>query len=165
MILAADVFYDDKTSSGRVAGILFEDWLSQAPRDVRVFIQQKVQGYSSGAFYKRELPCLKALLHTLQACPPDLIIIDGYVDLSKTKPGLGRYLFNYLNGRIPVVGVAKTAFLGSDSIPVSRFGTKPLFVSAAGIESSEAAGLVSSMHGRYRIPTLLKTVDQISRGL
>ncbi len=164
MILAADVFYDDKTSSGRVAGILFENWLSQAPREERVFIQQKVQGYESGAFYKRELPCIQALLRTFPI-PPDLIVIDGYVDLSKFKPGLGRHLFNYLDGQVPVVGVAKTAFLGSDAIPVSRFGTKPLYVSSAGIESSETARLVSSMYGRFRIPDLLKRVDHLSRGL
>ncbi|PKN30756.1 MAG: endonuclease V, partial [Deltaproteobacteria bacterium HGW-Deltaproteobacteria-21] len=39
----------------------------------------------------------------------------------------------------------------------------PLYVTAAGMDPSEAAGHIRSMHGGHRIPTLLKQVDRLSR--
>ena len=39
----------------------------------------------------------------------------------------------------------------------------PLFITAEGIEVNEEAELIQNMHGVFRIPTLLKAVDQLSR--
>jgi deoxyribonuclease V len=41
---------------------------------------------------------------------------------------------------------------------------RPLYVTAAGLSADEAARRVRDMHGPYRIPTLLKRVDQLCRG-
>jgi deoxyribonuclease V len=40
----------------------------------------------------------------------------------------------------------------------------PLYVSAAGMHLSDAMHHIQEMHGEFRIPTLLKRVDQLSRG-
>ena len=119
--------------------------------------------YEPGSFYKRELPCLLAILrdvpHALEA-----IVIDGYVWLDvNERPGLGGHLFAALG--TPIVGVAKTMFRGAPAIPVIRgSGARPLFVSAAGMAVEEAARQVAAMSGAFRIPTLLKRVDQLCRG-
>jgi deoxyribonuclease V len=62
--------------------------------------------------------------------------------------------------------VAKRPFHESQALPVLRRESKnPLFVTAAGIEASEAAEHVRVMHGEHRIPTLLKRADALARGL
>jgi endonuclease V-like protein UPF0215 family len=40
----------------------------------------------------------------------------------------------------------------------------PLFVSAVGVELTDAADAIKKRHGAYRIPTLLKRVDTLARG-
>jgi len=83
----------------------------------------------------------------------------------KGKPGLGEYLFDALGGKIVVVGVAKTFFVGAPAREVLRGGSKlPLYVSAAGMDVEDAADSVARMHGGYRIPTMLKRVDRVARG-
>jgi hypothetical protein len=37
-------------------------------------------------------------------------------------------------------------------------------VTAAGVSAEEAAGWVTRMHGPFRIPTMLKRLDQLARG-
>jgi deoxyribonuclease V len=65
-----------------------------------------------------------------------------------------------------VIGVAKSAFAGASAIEITRgAGTRPLYVTAIGIDARLAAAHVQSMHGPYRQPTLLKRVDQLTRGL
>jgi len=100
-----------------------------------------------------------------EAAPVRSVIIDGYVWLGAGRPGLGAHLYEALGQRIAVVGVAKRRFHGAgDAVPVLR-GTSqvPLFVTAVGIDPSEAAEGVRRMHGGHRIPTLLKRVDRLSR--
>jgi len=41
--------------------------------------------------------------------------------------------------------------------------TNPLYITSEGIELEIAADLILNMHGIYRIPTLLKKVDQLCR--
>jgi deoxyribonuclease V len=70
-----------------------------------------------------------------------------------------------MGGRIPVIGVAKTYFQGSRAVSVRRPGSdRPLFVTAVGVDLTAAAQQIASMHGPYRIPTLLRRVDQLARG-
>lgn len=38
---------------------------------------------------------------------PDCIIVDGFVHLEDDKPGLGKHLYDALNGKVRVIGVAK----------------------------------------------------------
>lgn len=75
------------------------------------------------------------------------------------------HLYEALDRRIPVIGVAKTAFLrATNARDVARGSSaKPLFVTAVGMDLDVAAGHVRDMHGTFRIPTLLKLVDRLSR--
>jgi len=94
-----------------------------------------------------------------------VVVIDGYVWLDQSgRKGLGALLFEALNETVSVIGVAKNRFSGSNGTDVFR-GTsrKPLIVTAAGIDEREAARLIQLMHGQYRIPTLVKRADYVSR--
>jgi deoxyribonuclease V len=163
MILAVDAYYSK--NSARVAGIGFERWSSQNPRHIYYSRVQGVDDYRPGEFYKRELPCILALIDE-HGLTPGTIVIDGYVYLDGlSKPGLGKYLFDALNGEITIVGVAKNPFPGiSRHCEILRGGsTRPLLVTAVGMELSRAKACVLKMHGKDRIPTLLKKADQESR--
>lgn len=99
------------------------------------------------------------------AAPPDLIVIDGFVWLDADgRPGLGAHL--HAERAIPVVGVAKTAYRGCEawSAPVLRgASTRPLFVTATGVDRAGAAAAIAGMHGAHRIPTLLALADRAAR--
>lgn len=163
MILAIDVHY---TSSGSTAaGVLFNDWKSSEPVQTYVSSLDTVVEYTPGQFYQRELPCILNLLHQ-SGFLPDVILIDGYVFLDgTTKPGLGKHLYDALAGKAIVIGVAKTPFAGiSQEFQVFRGGSKrPLYVTCVGIDLAAAKANVLTMHGGNRLPTLLKTVDQLCR--
>jgi deoxyribonuclease V len=121
-------------------------------------------GYEPGAFYKRELPLLLDMIRGL-ALIPCAYVIDGYVWLGPCKPGLGARLYDALGRSAPVIGVAKTSFRGDTwSTPIIRGGSsRPLFVTAAGLDGAKAAELIAAMHGDHRIPTLLKLADRLAR--
>ena len=96
----------------------------------------------------------------------DMIVIDGYVYLGAQQiAGLGQHLYAALADKIPVIGVAKNEFKGTPKeFEVLRGqSTKPLYVSAIGIELAQAKKNVQTMYGKYRIPELLKQVDRLSR--
>lgn len=163
MIAAVDVCYG--STDAVAACILFHAFTDEAPVDVVRSTIEHVEAYEPGAFYRRELPCILAVLALVKA-PLEAVVIDGYVWLSRDRrPGLGARLHDSLGGAIPVIGVAKTGFAGADfAVPVLRGGSaKPLFVTAVGVSSGVAAEWVRGMHGEYRVPTLLKRVDQICR--
>jgi deoxyribonuclease V len=118
--------------------------------------------YRPGQFFLRELPPLRAVL--ADAEPLRLIVVDGYVDLDPDgRPGLGLHVHHEF--AVPVIGVAKTSFrTATHAIPVTRAGSAPLFVTAAGLPREEAASLVRGMAGRYRLPDALRRVDALARG-
>ena len=95
----------------------------------------------------------------------NLVIVDGYVLLKDGKIGLGGHLYRALEGRIPVIGVAKSYFVNSRNyIKVYRGeSNRPLYVSSIGIETGFAANLIKNLDGRYRIPNMLKRVDRLTR--
>lgn len=164
MILATDVLYDEQNNTALAAGVLFSEW--RAPLSTRGYTLPitGIQPYEPGSFYKRELPCLMALIATVRESL-DIVIVDGYVDLAPDHHGLGRHLYEALDRRVVVVGVAKTHFEGSAGVHVYRGGsTRPLYVTAAGMDMKFAAYMVQTMHGPHRLPTLLKRVDTLSRG-
>ncbi|WP_309707179.1 endonuclease V [Armatimonas sp.] len=164
MIAATDVQYF-ADGHAIAACVLFESWDDAAPtREWTVRIED-VAEYVPGQFYKRELPCLLALL-TLVLPELTTIIVDGYVWLGdESHPGLGGHLFAALDRKIPVVGVAKTRFVGAAPVLEVLRGesASPLFVSAVGYEIADAAKNVQAMHGAHRLPTLLKRVDALCR--
>jgi deoxyribonuclease V len=132
----------------------------EAERTVRVPV---VAPYRSGQFFLRELPPLRAVL--ADAGHLRLIVIDGYVDLDPAgRPGLGAHVHREF--AVPVIGVAKTSFrTATHALPVTRAGSaRPLFVTAAGLSPGEAASLVRTMAGRYRLPDALRRADALARG-
>jgi deoxyribonuclease V len=119
--------------------------------------------YQPGRFYLRELPDIRGVLALLD--PIDLLIVDGYVWLGADK-GLGAHLHDALDGKVAVIGVAKTHYAGATATEVIRGGSaRPLYITAAGIDEATAAAHVAAMHGEHRIPTLLRRVDQLARGI
>ncbi|MGJ8659521.1 endonuclease V [Cellulophaga fucicola] len=161
MILAFDTYYYD--NKAKTVGVSFNNWLDNTVLEIKEEIIEDVPDYEPGAFYKRELPCIISLLKQYNLKDVELIIVDSYVLLDDDgKLGLGGYLYNSLEQKIPVVGVAKSSFhlnktnskalLRGDSI-------KPLYISAIGISLDKAYELVKSMHGNYRMPTLLQILD------
>jgi deoxyribonuclease V len=163
MFLCLDVAYENE--SARAAGLAFSGWADAEPLAEYVVELTNVAPYVPGEFYLRELPCLLKVIEPLQD-QLRTVLIDGYVDLAPDRPGLGWKLFEALGQRITVVGIAKTAFAGATHAQaILRGGSqRPLFVTAAGMPLEDAVRGVTAMHGRHRIPTLLKRVDQLARG-
>lgn len=157
-----DVGYQDERTIA--ACLVFAGW--GAARSDYVIVKElpPAPPYETGMFYRREL---HGLLQVMPSDPLDGVIVDGYVWTSEgLRPGLGAHLFNAIGRGIPVIGVAKTRLRGAPAELVTRGGsTSPLFVSAVGMDMREAAKHVRGMHGPYRIPTLLKEVDRLSRGV
>jgi len=163
MILAVDVAYNGDQATA--AGVIFKSWHDSKPYKEITTQVNHVEGYIPGQFYKRELPCIIALLTEINKLP-DVIIIDGFVYLgSEQRDGLGKYLYNELGGRVVVIGVAKKPFL--DTPPETKLyrgrSRKPLYITAVGIEQETAKAYITEMHGNYRIPTLINRVDQLCR--
>jgi len=164
MIYVLDVQYN-ADSDGLVACIGFKNWDDEKASYAKTHFIEKIEPYEAGAFYKRELPCLLEALKDLDDI--ECVIVDGYVWLGEDgHDGLGMYLYHALGQKIPIVGVAKTQFAGTPNICEVLRGEslKPLFVTAVDMELEEAKNAVLSMHGKYRIPTLLKEVDGLCRG-
>lgn len=167
MKVVVDVDYRDNDSYAVASAIAFRDWGDPKPLGVESVEIRPVAPYEPGAFYKRELPCLLKVLTKVSSNYPeaiDTVIVDGYVWLGPNHPGLGNKLYEALNQKIPVIGVAKTHFKGSTAVQVLRGQSfSPLYVTADGIDPTVAADYVRKMHGEYRLPTLLKMVDQTCR--
>jgi deoxyribonuclease V len=160
-IAAFDAHYlaDGRAST---AAILFNDYGDRIPVTEFHRIHAAAAAYAPGVFYKRELPAILALLDVIDM-PLDTLIVDGYVMLGP-RPGLGKYLFEALGSRIPVIGVAKSRFKGATAQAVCRGGSRrPVYVTAAGMAAEEAAARIQAMHGVHRIPTLLRQVDRLAR--
>lgn len=163
MILAIDVDYRDDIAF--IAGVTFKSWKSEAPLNIYESKLNNILPYRAGEFYQRELPCIMHLLneHNLT---PDMIIVDSFVWLDGVKkPGLGAYLFEALDEKIPVIGVAKRSFSNiSDEYKLYRGkSNKPLFITSVGIDVNNALEFIKNMSGDFRIPDLLKKVDSLCR--
>ena len=164
MIAAFDVLYapDPLCEGGeiaQVAGIRFETWGSEQILEEVVFRAFITEPYVPGEFYRRELPLILECLSKFTT-RPDILVVDGYVDLGSGKAGLGRKLHEATN--LPVVGVAKKSFLGSEGVTLLRGESKkPLFITNAKLPG--ASSCISSMAGEFRIPKMLKHVDFLSR--
>jgi deoxyribonuclease V len=162
MIACVDVDYRD---AGAVSAcVCCEHWADGTPVLESAIEIHDVKPYESGQFYRRELPCILAVLQSLSTLP-QIIIIDGYVWLGQQRRGLGAHLYEALDERAAVVGVAKTRFVGAEPVALATRGRSrmPLYVTAAGMNVTEAARHIRTMHGSHRIPTMLKRVDQLSR--
>ncbi len=165
MIACTDVYYGQ--TQAIAACLLFRHWCDDHPSFQLTERIQQPAPYEPGRFYRRELP---GLLSVIERVPvrPGVIIIDGYVWLGdEFHPGLGAYLYEALGRAAAVIGVAKALFQEGPAVRAVKRGAslRPLYVTAAGIDLNEAAERVVELHGEFRIPTLLKRVDRLCRGL
>jgi deoxyribonuclease V len=162
MLACVDVDY--RPDSTVAACVLFRAWEDATEAAHLVERGPPAAPYEPGQFYRRELPHLLQVLAAVSE-PLEAVVIDGYVWLAEERPGLGAHLYEALGRRVPVIGVAKTAFHSSHvAVPVLRGQSRrPLFVTAAGMDASAATDCLRRMHGPSRIPTLLGRVDRLCR--
>ncbi|MHB8875693.1 MAG: endonuclease V [Myxococcaceae bacterium] len=163
MLACVDVDYRSEVVVGACAVI--STWSDAVPlRELTVRSTRPPAAYVPGELFRRELPYILEVLGALELSPK-VIVVDGFVWLGSGRPGLGAHLYEALERRCAVVGVAKSSFLGaSGAVPVVRGRSKqPLFVTAAGMDIEAAARGVLAMHGPHRIPTILKRVDHLAR--
>jgi len=165
MIVAVDVYY--KETKAKTVSIEFENWEDEVPGKINILELEEFAEYITGEFYKRELPCIIKVLEMSDLSQTEAIIIDGYVVLNNNgKPGLGGYLYEALNSQVPIIGVAKKSFFSNKKFikEVLRGSSKnPLYISSKGLALEDAATFIRKMNGKYRIPTLLKILDQKTR--
>ncbi len=163
MIACVDVAY--RGDEAVAACVLFRSWADEQGVSEYVVTIREVKEYRPGEFYLRELPCLLSVLKMVPE-PVEVVIVDGYVWLGdEGSLGLGARLYEVLGRAVAVIGVAKSRFAGaSGAIPVLRGrSTRPLYVTAAGMDAAVVARHIEEMHGLCRIPTLIKRADQLSR--
>lgn len=162
MIAAIDNHYFE--SHVRSAACCFRNWQDDLAVGIFVAIDEAPHGYVPGQFYRRELPGILKLLRRIDVTI-ETLVVDGYVDLAKHRPGLGRHLYNALNQSIPVIGVAKNPFAGCDMhVELLRgASSKPLYVTACGLDLQVAYSHIQSMAGDHRIPSMLKRADRLAR--
>ncbi len=162
MIGALDAHYRD--TEAIAACVLFREWTDAEPAELFVEVCPGVEPYRPGELYRRELPCLLRCVARIHQ-PLETLIVDGYAWLKNGAPALGGHLFRALGEAIPVIGVAKNPFTrAGPAVELTRGrSSRPLFISAAGVDLATAIARVRAMHGSHRIPTMLRRVDQLSR--
>ncbi|MGF1577990.1 MAG: endonuclease V [Gemmataceae bacterium] len=163
MIACIDVDYRDNTAVA--ACVVIHDWTDAEPSAAYVQTIHSVAPYEPGAFYKRELPCVLAVLEQISE-DVEIILVDGYVWLDgEGKTGLGAHLYEALGRKTPIIGVAKSSFHQNTAAEEVCRGEsqRPLYVTSVGVNCVEAGKKVKSMDGDHRIPTILKTVDRLCR--
>ncbi|WP_431243158.1 endonuclease V [Flavobacterium sp. P21] len=165
MILAFDTYYYD--NKAKTVCLEFTEWNQEKDFKVHTEIIDNVSEYIPGEFYKRELPCILSLLNKIDLKEDAIIIVDGFVYLDDDKKyGLGGHLYEKLNKKIRIIGVAKTNFasIEKDKKPLLRGDSKkPLYVTSIGIDLEDAFQKIESMAGEFRIPTLLKEMDRLTK--
>lgn len=163
MIAALDVHYTDTTA--HAAAVVFDEWQSDNSLASHAVTEAPVAEYEPGKFYMRELLPLLKVIADLES-NVFTYVIDGYCHLSRDfVPGLGAYLYDALPHPAVIVGVAKNRYRDTNhAVEVFRGdSTRPLFVTAIGIDYDVAGRHVRSMAGQFRIPKMLKAVDSLAR--
>jgi deoxyribonuclease V len=165
MILAIDVHYKENTA--KAVGALIQHWNDPVALNHVIKYIDAVEEYVPGAFYKRELPCILEIVQHVDLQSISFIVVDGFVVLDDTgKPGLGAYVYESIQSQVPVIGVAKSNFHQNQQhvIPVLRGeSANPLYVTAVGTDLQQAANNIKIMHGDFRLPTVLKELDRITK--
>ena len=165
MILAFDTYYyEDKA---KTVCIRFDGWGAIIPVNIYSEVLTGIEDYIPGEFFRRELPCIVNLLEKILLDDVEAIVIDGFVFLDDSgKAGLGAQLYNFLNSSIPIIGVAKSNFKTIEklkNILLRGLSDKPLHITSMGIDTDLATEKIKSMNGQYRIPTLLKLLDRLTK--
>lgn len=148
------------------AAVGFEDWPDAEPARTLVV---RVPGVPPAKRGEPDDALAQAVLRLREqpgVAPLELVLVDGAVHLDAAEtPGPGARVFQALQGAVPVIGLSKAAPRdGSTSFEVHREDeAPPLYVSAAGVDLGAAKARVRAMHGRRRLPTLLKAAARVAR--
>lgn len=152
--------------TARVAAVAFDDWAAFEGTKNYCLRIERVEKPARGELDLRALPWLVQLLDA-NRLQPELVVLDGFVHLdARETPGLGRRLHDTLGGRTAVIGVSKSGFKDTpEQFELHREEeTAPLVITCAGIDLGAAKARVRMMHGRKRVPTLLKLAARIAKG-
>jgi deoxyribonuclease V len=164
MVLSLDVHY--RNDKAKIVGVLFE-WDDISSKKIIIECIDKVEEYSPGEFYKRELPCLLKIIEKVDLTKIEAIIIDGYVFVDNNwKYGLGGILWGKLDKKVPIIGVAKTSFFKNKETVkelIRGNSKKPLYVSTIDYPIDKAIDNLKKMSGEFRMPTILKQMDTITK--
>lgn len=147
------------------AAVAFDAWDAAEATKTYVSRIAHVEKAVRGELDLRELPCILQLLRE-HHLTPELLLIDGFVHLdADDTPGLGQHLHHALGGSVPIVGVSKKRLPGlSAQFEVMREEeTPPLLITCSGIDIGAAKVRVRSMHGRKRVPTLMKLAARLAK--
>lgn len=132
-----------------VACLGFENWEDEKAIYAKQYFIEDIMPYVPGEFYQRELPCLLEALKILEDI--ELIVVDGYVWLDEeSHKGLGYHLYDALDKKVSIVGVAKAKFGNTPKICELLRGesVKPLYITTKDMELEEAKKAIASMHGK-----------------
>src|SRR5881398_2810037 len=114
-IAAVDVYYENDRATA--ACVVFNTWSSAEVNSTYLAESGAIKRYQPGEFFKRELPPILKVLELVNLSSVAVLIVDGYVYLDKFfAPGLGLHLYNALDQKIAIVGVAKSYFFESELI-------------------------------------------------
>ena len=75
-------------------------------------------------------------------------------------------MHTHLNKDISIIGIAKSNFVSLEKKKrevLRGTSKKPLYITSIGIDLDTAAKLIEQMSGPNRIPTLLKTLDTLTK--
>lgn len=165
MILAFDTYYYENYA--KTICLCFDEWSDRTYTSIYDETLDNSVEYIPGEFYKKELPYILSIMRQINLQNVNYIIIDGFVFLDdNNKFGLGAHLYESLDNKIPVIGIAKTNFATIEKNKKYLYRGKsknPLFVTSIGINIEQAMEKVKLMNGEYRIPTLLKELDKLTK--
>ena len=155
------------TDQVRAAAVAFDAWDALEP-DKTCSTLVAVAARLSPA--ERDQCRLAGLLQLLreQALGPELIVFDGLVHLdAQGTPGWGQLLYDALGGRVAVIGVSKrvTQGLPAQFEVMRETEALPVIVTCVGIDLGAAKARVRAMHGKRRMPTLLKLAARNAKSL
>ncbi|WP_077037390.1 hypothetical protein [Pelomonas sp. KK5] len=149
-----------------VAAVSFDAW--DAAEATKTYVSRIADIGEKPARGEPDLRELRCVMHLLRehGLEPELILIDGFVHLdADDSPGIGWHLHQALGGKVPVVGISKKRLPGlSAQFEVMREDEMPpLVVTCAGIDLGAAKARLRAMHGRKRVPTLVKLAARLAK--
>lgn len=148
-----------------VAAAACDDWDAADATKTYVSHVTQVDKPARGQLDLRGLPCVLQLLRE-HSLAPEILLIDGFVHLdAEETPGLGQHLHQALGGQVPVIGVSRKGLPGlTAQYEVLREDeAQPLWVTSAGLDLGAAKARVRAMHGRKRVPALLKLAARLAK--
>jgi len=142
----------------QAAALSFDAWEAAEPTRSHSLLLPLAEPPKPAERGPLRLQCVAQLLRERQLAP-GLIVIEGLVHLdAQGTPGWGQQLADALGGGVAVIAISKAAAKDWPAqFAVQREDeAAPVIVTCAGIDIGAAKARVRAMHGKRRVPTLLK---------